>query len=184
MRAPKDKFEREYLLLHSKLQDKNKDLKKKKHLLHELKVRRRKEVALAQVSKNKVFNEMALTDEWLNKKAEEVSDANRVTKTAMRKARDNTKLAANCLTKLKELKTKVKEVKDDLADESHLRENLEKMGIIRREIKKERLIGCCGGKPHWPLHICMLVCELLCNCVPPLACGRHSKQRRRTSPEA
>ena len=33
-RALKDKFERKYLLLHSKLQDKNKDLEKQKHLLH------------------------------------------------------------------------------------------------------------------------------------------------------
>ena len=74
-------------------------------------------------------------------------------------------------TKLKELKTQVKEVKDDLADESHLRENLEKMGIILREIKKDRLIGRCGGQSHWQLHICMLVCELLCNGVPP-ACVR------------
>ena len=102
--------------LYSKLQDKNKYLEKQKHLLHESKVRRRKEVALAQVSKNKVVNEMTLMDKWLNKMAEEVSDAKRVTKTAMRKARDDTKLAANRLTKLKELKTQVKEVKDDLAD--------------------------------------------------------------------
>ena len=87
--------------LHSKLQDKNKDLKRQKNLLHESKVRRRKEVALAQVSKNKVVNEMALMDEWLNKMVDEVSDANRVTKTATREARDDTKLAANCLTKLK-----------------------------------------------------------------------------------
>ena len=48
-----------------------------------------------QVSKNKVVNEMALIDKWLNKMAEEVLDAKRVTKTAMRKARDNTKLAEN-----------------------------------------------------------------------------------------
>ena len=47
-------------------------------------------------------------------------------------------------------------MKDDLADKSHLRKNLENMGIIRRDIKKERLIGCCGGQLHWPLHICML----------------------------
>ena len=93
----------------------------------------------------------------------------------MRKARDDTKLAANRLTKLKELKTHVKEVKDDLADESHLHENLERMGIIIREIKKERLIGRCGGQSHWPLHICMLVCELLCNGVPP-ACVRETLQ--------
>ena len=94
--------------LHSKLQDKNKDLEKQKYLLHESKFRRRKEVALAQVSKNKVVNEMVLMDEWLNKMAEEVSDANRVTNMAMRKACDNTKLAANRLNKLKELKTPVK----------------------------------------------------------------------------
>ena len=174
-RALKDKFERKYLLLHYKLQDKNKDLEKQKHLLHKSKVGRRKEVVLAQVSKNKVVNEMSLIDKWLNKMAEEVSDAKRVTKTAMRKACDNTKLAANFLTKLKELKTQVKEVKDDLADESHLRENLEKMGIIHRDIKKERLIGCCVGQSHWPLHICMLVCELLCNGVPPV-CVRETLQ--------
>ena len=39
-RVLKDKFEREYLSLHSKLQDKNKDLEKQKHLLQESKVRR------------------------------------------------------------------------------------------------------------------------------------------------
>ena len=128
-------------------------------------------MALAQVSKNKVVNEMTLMDEWLNKMAEEVSDTKRLTKMAMRKARDDTKLASNRLTKLKELKNQVKKVKDDLADESHLRKNLEKMGIILRDIKKERLIGCCGGQSHWPLHICMIVCELLCNGVPP-ACMR------------
>ena len=109
---------------------------------------------------------MALMEEWLNKMAEEVSDAKRVTNMAMRKAWDDTKLAANCLTKLKELKTQVKEVKDDLSDESHLRENLDKMGLILREIKKEGLIGRCGGQSHLPLNICMLVFELLCNGVP------------------
>ena len=132
-------------------------------------------MSLAQVSKKKFVYEMALMDKWLNKMVEEVSDAKRMTKTSMREARDDTKLAANLLTKLKEIKTQVKEVKYYLADESHLRENLEKMGIICREIKKERLIGRCGGKSHWPLNICMIVCELLCNGVPP-ACVRETLQ--------
>ena len=66
-------------------------------------------------------------------------------------------------------------MKDDLIDDSHLCETLDKMGIIRRDIKKERLIGRCGGQSHWPLHICMLVCELLCNGVPP-ACVRETLQ--------
>ena len=39
-RALKDNFKREYLLLHSNLQDKNKDLEKQKHLLHKTKVQR------------------------------------------------------------------------------------------------------------------------------------------------
>ena len=33
-------------------------------------------------------------------------------------------------------------------EKSHLCENLEKMGIICRDIKKERLIGRCGGCDH------------------------------------
>ena len=106
-------------------------------------------------------------DEWLKNMSEEVSDAKRVTNMAMRKAHDDTKLAVNRLTKLKDLKTQVKEVNDDLADDSHLRENLERMGIIRRDIKKERLIGRCGGQSHWRLHIFMIVCELLFDGVPP-----------------
>ena len=72
-RALKDKFEREYLSLHSKIQDKNKYLDKQKHLLHKSKVWRQKEVALAQVLKNKFVSKMALMDEWLNNMAEEVS---------------------------------------------------------------------------------------------------------------
>ena len=47
-----------------------------------------------------------------------------------------------------EHKNQVKEVKDDLADKMHLRENLEKMGIIRQDIKKDCLIGRCGGQSH------------------------------------
>ena len=66
-------------------------------------------------------------------------------------------------------------MKDDLADESHLHENFEKMGIICQDIKKERLIGRCGGKSHFPLHVCILVCELLCNGVPP-DCVRETLQ--------
>ena len=66
-------------------------------------------------------------------------------------------------------------MKDDLADKSHIRENLKKMGIILQKINKEHLIDLCSGQSHWPLHICMLVCELLCNGVPP-ACVRETLQ--------
>ena len=46
---------------------------------------------MAQVSENKVVNDMALMDEWLNMMAEEVLDAKRVTNMATRKARGNKK---------------------------------------------------------------------------------------------
>ena len=38
---------------------------------------------------------------------------------------------------------------------------------MRQEIKKERVLGRRGGSKSWPLHVIMLVCELLCDGVPP-----------------
>ena len=50
-------------------------------------------MALAQVSKNKVVNYMALMDKWLNKMVEEVSDAKRVTKTVIISKREKAEAA-------------------------------------------------------------------------------------------
>ena len=80
----------------------------------------------------------------------------------MRKACDNTELAANHLTKLKELKTQVKEVKDDLADESHLHENLEKMGLRRRAL----LVVLVGNHICYCIFVCSFVNYCVMVCLP------------------
>ena len=43
-----------------------------------------------------------------------------------------------------------------------------KMDSVRREIKKTRRAKRRGGSPTWPLHVIMLVCELLVDGVPPV----------------
>ena len=74
-------------------------------------------------------------------------------------------------------------LRDDLADESNarasadanadeekaLREKLERMRVIRTEIKKEKPIGRKGGGHRWPVHVVLLVCELLVSGTPPSA---------------
>ena len=74
-------------------------------------------------------------------------------------------LATRRLKKMKDLKIKVHELKDLLADESQQRETLEQMSVLRLKIKKERAVGCPGksraGK--WPVKIVLLICEMLVN---------------------
>ena len=67
-------------------------------------------------------------------------------------------------------------LKDELANENHLRASLEedlatlkRMKTIRMQIKRERPIGRRGGSSKWPVHIVILICELLVNGTPPSA---------------
>ena len=86
-----------------------------------------------------------------------------------------------------DLKSQISTLKDELADESHTRFNaemtvqeslevdkelqqkLESMQLIRKEIKKEKPIGRKGGGKKWPVHVVLLICELLVNGTPPSA---------------
>ena len=65
------------------------------------------------------------------------------------------------------MKFLVGKLKEELADESHLRETLHRMGTIRLEIKREITIGRCGGSLQWTANIVMLICELLMNRTTP-----------------
>ena len=75
----------------------------------------------------------------------------------------------NRLQRLNDLKLLVGELKEELADESHLRETLQIMSTICLQIKRERNIGRPRGSIQWPFHIVMLICELLVNVTPPSA---------------
>ena len=48
-------------------------------------------------------------------------------------------------------------------------DKLERMNTIRREIKKEETVGRKGGAKRWPVHVVMLICEMLVNGTPPSA---------------
>ena len=107
--------------------------------------------------------------DWLMEMSDEVKDAKEDAKEAMGKASKSTTLASNRLRLLKELKVQVSDLKDDLVEESKMRQSLEKMKDIRLQIKRERKVGRKGGASQWPVHIVMLICELLTNGTPPSA---------------
>ena len=73
------------------------------------------------------------------------------------------------------MKVKVARLKDELVDESNsrysaeeLQQKLESMQQIRRVIKRENRVGR-GGAKRWPVHVVLLICELLVNGSPPSA---------------
>ena len=169
-----------------------------KERLHEEKIRRRQDVATEaerrKYMENKLKAKLDDMHEWLEEMAEEVRDAKREAKKAA-KGKERVDSLANkrvsCLTTyyslfyithteltthlllqlimIKELKDKLAETRDNLADESNQRAMLERMRTIGIQIKKERKIGRRGGSSRWPVHIVLLICELLVNGTPPSA---------------
>ena len=91
----------------------------------------------------------------------------RTAKDAVWKASKSSVIMPNRLQGLKDLKFLVGELKEVLADESHLRETLQIMSTIRLQINCEITIGRRGGSLRWPVHIIMLICYLLVNLTPP-----------------
>ena len=60
-------------------------------------------------------------------------------------------------------------MKDLLIDETKEREALSRLQHIKMQIKKEKIIGRRGGASRWPVHIVLLICEMLVNGTPPTA---------------
>jgi len=103
---------------------------------------------------------------------------------ADKKAAENADgLAAKRLELLNDMKTRLKVLNEELAEtennltsaegkleeESKLREQLERMQTIAKEIKLEKTIGRRGGAGRWPVHVVLLICELLAIGNPPSA---------------
>ena len=57
----------------------------------------------------------------------------------------------------------------DLKKETCRREQLERLQVIGKEIKRERTLGRRGGRARWPVHVVLLICELLTVGIPPSA---------------
>ena len=92
-----------------------------------------------------------------------------MTKEEARKATKSSIIASKRLEVLTDLKLCVGKLHNDLANESHLQESLERMSTTRIQIKLERKVGHQGGSGKWPVHIIMLTCDLLVNGTPPSA---------------
>ena len=123
-----------------------------------------------------MVEEVLYLEGWLKDMAEEVKDAKRETKQALKDRKEAleanefiTSVSSKRLALLKDLKIRVNELRDDLADESHQRAALERLSSIKLEIKRERAIGRKGGSDRWPVRIVLLICELLVNGTPPSA---------------
>ena len=113
---------------------------------------------------------------WIDELHIEISDHKEITKLAKselktehNKRLKQSSIAFKRLTLLKDLKCRLHEAKDMLTDESHQREALERMQTIHLEIKRERSVGRRGGSGKWPVHIVLLICELLVSGTPPSA---------------
>ena len=112
--------------------------------------------------------------DWIDKLHLEINEQKKVTKSARKEVKTAHKsklklesVASKQLSMLKELKCSLNKAKDMLADESHQRDAIKRMQTIKLEIKCERAVGRRGGSGKWPVHIVLLICELLMNGTPP-----------------
>ena len=114
--------------------------------------------------------------DWVDELHAEINQQKKAAKLAKKETKSTIKsklrletVAKNRLSMLKALKSQLHEAKDMLADESHQREALERMQTIKLEIKRQRSVGRRGGSGKWPVHVVLLICELLVNGTPPSA---------------
>ena len=118
---------------------------------------------------SKLQSDIEYMQEWLEDMNDELQEEKSRAKEAAKKAFRQSKVAENRLSLLKELKVKVGNLRDELAEESKARDSLERLSTIRLAIKRERAIGRRGGSGRWPVHIVLLICEYLVNGTPPSA---------------
>ena len=139
-------------------------------------MKRRADVARA-VDKRKAM-EKTVEDlhEWVDKLHGELLDAKasarksaKLLKSEKTKVAKLKTLADRRLDLLKNMKDRLDKVMSDLVEESQLRAALERMRTIQLEIKKERPVGRRGGAKRWPVHIVLLICEMLVNGTNPSA---------------
>lgn len=111
--------------------------------------------------------------DWVGELHAEIETAKKEARAAGKdtKASKQAKAKADALSDqrlalLKDLRSEMYDLKDQLADESKQCAALERMQKIQLEIKKERPLGR-GGGSKWPVHTVLLICEFLVNGIPP-----------------
>lgn len=140
------------------------------------KKKRRDQVAKEVEKRHLVESAVDELYEWIDELHSEINLQKELTRLARKEKRSAARLkhklesiAAKRLSMLKDLKSSLREANDMLADESREREALQRMQTIKVEIKRQRSVGRRGGAGKWPVHIVLLICELLVNGTPPSA---------------
>ena len=140
------------------------------------KLKRRADVARA-VDKRKAM-EKTLEDlhEWVDELHGGLLDAKssaklstKLLKSEKTKVAKLNTIAVRRLELLNNMKDRLDEVKLDLVEELQQRAALERMCTIQLEINKERPVGRRGGAKRRPVHIVLLICEMLVNGTNPRA---------------
>jgi len=142
----------------------------------EEKQKRRVQVAFEAEKRRLVEQTVDELYDWVDELHAEINQQKKAANLAKKETKSTIKsklrletVAKNRLSMLKALKSQLHEAKDMLADESHQREALERMQTIKLEIKRQRSVGRRGGSGKWPVHVVLLICELLVNGTPPSA---------------
>ena len=138
--------------------------KKKRHDAVAREVEKRKRLEQEILDLNQVLEEMSDDLAAERSKARQANKAARSAAAARAKAES---LSAKRLALLKDLKLQLGELQDSLVDETQRNDALERMHTIKLQIKRERVIGRRGGGSKWPVHVVLLICELLVNGAKP-----------------
>ena len=104
----------------------------------------------------------------------ELKEAKSAAKVTMRGKIKPDSAAERRLHLLTALKVKLAEAQDNLADKSHQRAGLKKMQQLQLEIKRERPVGRQGGSSKWPVHIVLLICDIIVEERIIIDCCRYS----------
>ena len=149
-------------------------LDRKDDLVLEEKQKRRAAVAREVERRKAVELVMDEMEEYVAELQDQITDEVKRAKVALKYSKDaksaklkSESVSAKRYALLKDLRIQVHELKDQLADESKQRYALERLQTIQLQIKKERPIGRQGGASRWPVHVVLLICELLVNGTPP-----------------
>ena len=89
----------------------------------------------------------------LNAEKEAQKTAKKEVKSQQTQLSNARSIASKQLVLLNSLKLELRKARDDLADESHQRDAMERMNTIQLEIKRERKVGRRDGAKKWPVHI-------------------------------
>ena len=152
------------------------DLDKANENYLEEKKKCRAEVSMEVARRKAVESTVEELYKFIDELHEEIAEARTKVQTVIKdiKSANKLKCKANSVAQkrldiLNDLKVRFNNVKDLLIDETKEREALYRLQHIKTQIKKEKIIGRKGGASRWPVHIVLLICEMLVNGTPPTA---------------